>query len=413
MKQRLIALGLAAAALLIFYALIFPKPQSPGSRFSRPLSTETGADGLAAAWRWLENSNIPVVSLRGRYEQLAQMPLPKYGNVLLVSLPGKLAVYPTEQVALEHWIERGNTLVILAALDDTPSWALEGELDLPMLEDWVHMDFSQRSSSAGASIGHSLSSLLNATEIQLEPLGNVALLRDVHNISVTSELAAAHWLGAPHDIATLAVAKRRDDGNAALWLQGRSAGQILLCALAAPFSNAQIERADNARLLANIIAWSRTPDGRVLFDDVHQGLVSFYDPKAFFGDPRLHRSLGWILALWVLWVLGSQPLRLQQRPWSPIDETQLIDAGGRFYSRYVPAADAAHALLENFFNGLRRRLHQSEDGTAPWQWLAAQPQISPGALEALHRYQQAAAAQEKVDLAQLQNLLAELRRSVE
>lgn len=413
MRQRWIALALAAAALLTFYALVFPKPAAPGAQLSRPLSTETGADGLAGAWRWLEASNIPLVSLRQRYDQLPLMRLPPRGNVLLVSLPVHLAVRAPEQVALERWIERGNTLVILAALDDTPKWALLDELNLPMLEDWVHMQFSaQHSSDDSAGLRQSLTTLIKPAEIELEPQGTHALLHDVHQIAVSSELPASHWLAHRGDTATLAIARRRDDGNPALWLQARSSGQILLCALAAPFSNAQITRADNARLLANIISWSRAVDGRVLFDDVHQGLVTFYDPKAFFADARLHRSLGWIVALWLLWVLGSQPLRWQQRPWSPIDETQLIEAGGRFYSRHVPPVAAAQGLLENFFNELHRRLHQREDGTAPWEWLARQPQLPPTALESLRRYQQQVLNQEKVDLARLQNLLAELRRSI-
>jgi Domain of unknown function (DUF4350) len=414
MKQRWIALGLAAAALLSFYALVFPKPQSPQSQVSRPLSIETGADGLAGAWRWLEDSHIPVVSLRERYQQLPLLPLPARGNVLLTTLPAKLVVSPAEQLALERWIARGNTLLILAALDDTPGWTQGDEFNLPMLEEWTHIHFSSRhSSDEDGTIRESVTSLLRPTEIQLEPLGVHPLLQGIRQISVSSELPASHWLGAARDYATLAVARRRDDGDAALWLQARESGQILLCALAAPFSNAQITRADNARLLANIIAWSRTRDGRVLFDDGHQGLVSFYDPHAFYADPRLHRSLGWMLALWLLWVLGSQPLRVQQQPWMPIDETQLIDAGGRFFSRHVPAAGAAHALLENFFNELRRRLHQSEDGTPPWEWLAMQPRITPENLQALQRDWRRASAGEKIDLASLQNLLVELRENLE
>ena len=59
MKQRWIALGLAAAALLTFYALVFPKPQRLAHSCHGRYSTETGADGLAGAWRWLEASNIP------------------------------------------------------------------------------------------------------------------------------------------------------------------------------------------------------------------------------------------------------------------------------------------------------------------------------------------------------------------
>lgn len=414
MKQRWIALGLAATALLTFYALLFPKPAPHGTQLSRPLTTETGADGLAGAWRWLQDSKIPVVSLRERYTRLAQLPLPPRGNILLVSFPVQLPVQATEQVALKDWIERGNTLVILAALDDTPGWAEGNDVDLLLLEDWVHIQFSTQSpSNHSASLGSTLRSVLRPLEIHLEPLGSHALLRNVHEISVTSELPASHWVATPQDVATLAIARRQDDGNAALWLQAHASGQIVVCALAAAFSNAQITRADNARLLANIIAWSRDPEGRVLFDDAHQGLVSFYDPHAFFADARLHRSLLWILGLWALWVLGSQPLRLQQQPWAPIDETRLVEAGGRFYSRHVPAAAAARALLENFFNELHRRLHQSEDGTPPWEWLAAQPRIPAGDLEALQSYQQRVSADEKVDLARLQNLLAGVRRSIE
>jgi hypothetical protein len=413
-KQRWIALGLAAAALLTFYALLFPTPAQRGAQLSRPLTTETGADGLAGAWRWLEASKIPVVSLRERYTQLPQLSLPLRGNVLLVSFPVRLPAQATEQVALKDWIERGNTLLILAALDDTPAWAQGDDVDLLLLQDWVHMEFSTKSPpNDNASLGSTLTSALRSLEIHLEPLGGHALLRDVHEISVTSELPASHWVATTHNFATLAIARRRDDGNPALWLQAHGSGQIVVCALAAAFSNAQITRADNARLLSNIIGWSRGPDGRVLFDDAHQGLVSFYDPHTFFADARLHHSLLWILALWVVWVLGSQPLRLQQQLWAPIDETRLVEAGGGFYSRHVPAGAAARALLENFFNELHRRLHQSEDGTPPWEWLATQPRIPPGDLEALQSYQQRVSAHQKVDLARLQNLLAGLRRSME
>ncbi len=234
MKQRWIAVGLAAAALLTFYALVFPKPQPPGARLSRPLTTETGADGLKGAWRWLEASSVPVLSLRERYTRLPLLPLPPRGNVLLVSLPARMPVQPTEQVVLRHWIERGNTLLILAALDDTPGWTQGNNVDLAMLYDWVHIQFSHRPSSEdSASLGSSLTSLLNPLEVHLEPLGGHELLRGVREISVTSELPASDWLATPKDVATLAIARRQDDGHAALWLQAHSSGQILVCALAA------------------------------------------------------------------------------------------------------------------------------------------------------------------------------------
>ena len=43
----------------------------------------------------------------------------------------------------------------------------------------------------------------------------------------------------------------------------------------------------------------------MIIDDAHQGLVSFYDPDKFFGDSRLHRTLLWLLGLWLVFVLGT------------------------------------------------------------------------------------------------------------
>src|ERR1700724_1611346 len=96
---------------------------------------------------------------------------------------------------------------------------------------------------------------------------------------------------------------------------------------------------------------SRRADwGRVIVDDAHQGLVSFYDPERFFGDPRLHRTLLWVLFLWLVFVLGPQRLRAVPDRWRRVDETALIEASGRFYTQAVDPLDAQRALFRNFFN---------------------------------------------------------------
>ena len=114
---------------------------------------------------------------------------------------------------------------------------------------------SNRATTA-RSLGSSLVSLINPRGPPRATRNHALLQRCPPDLG-GSELPASHWLAAPKDIATLAIARRRDDGNAGAWLQAHSSGQILVCALAAAFSNAQITRADNARLLANIISWSR------------------------------------------------------------------------------------------------------------------------------------------------------------
>jgi hypothetical protein len=189
----------------------------------------------------------------------------------------------------------------------------------------------------------------------------------------------------------------------------RGRGQVILLSLASPFSNSQIDRDDNAQLLSNIIAWSRAANGRVIFDDAHQADTAFYDARAFFADPRLHRTLWWLLLLWLAFVLGPLPLRSAFSPWKPIDETALIDASGRFYSASVTPLDAAQRLFENFFNRLRRGLNLPESGEPLWEWLASQSRVSRDERSQLQSLYAQVRAGERVKLPTLHNLLIDLQ----
>lgn len=414
MKQRAATLLLAIGALVVFYALFFPKPGALQNSAPLPLSTESGPDGLAGVRQWLLLAHIPVQSLRERYEQLDRGATAASGNVLITSLPQRLPMNTPEAAALAHWVERGNTLLVLAALEDTPRWAAGGGPQvIAELARMTRFDFSLRPSERA----DSLRSLLGPTTLIVQPRGRHPLLSGVHEVEDVSALPAPRWSGVPlPGGGALAIGERRaaraDQRDPLVWVAPRSAGQEIVCAFAAAFSNAQLARADNARLLANIIAWSRAPTGRVIFDDAHQGLVDFYDPQAFFADPRLHATLWWILLLWFVWALGSQTLRSQQEVFRAVDETALIEASGHFYSARVATPEAARRLLANFFDEIHRRLRQAQDGSAPWEWLAAQSAVAPAALAALRECAAHLAAGERVSLWRVQNLLAQIRRSI-
>jgi Domain of unknown function (DUF4350) len=415
LKQRAVTLLLVIGALVVFYALFFPKPGGLDNAAPPPLSTENGPDGLAGMRQWLVLAHIPVASLRERYEGLDRLTPAGTGNVLITSLPQRLPMNTPEAQALGRWVERGNTLVVLAALDDTPRWAAGAGPELiAELARITRFDFFLRDTSRAAS----LRSLFGSSTLLVQPRGRHPLLMGVHEVRDVSALPAARWIGSPAaGAAALAIAERRatraDERDALVWVEPRLAGQEIVCAFAAAFSNAQIAQADNARLLANIIAWSRAPAGRVIFDDAHQGLVDFYDPQAFFSDPRLHDTLWWILLLWLVWVLGSQTLRNQEGVARPVDETALIEASGRFYSAQVSTHEAARRLLTNFFDEVHRRLRQTQDGSPPWEWLATQSAVAPATLAALRECQARLAAGGRVNLWQVQNLLAQIRRSIE
>src|SRR6185312_6690259 len=132
MRERLLVLALAAGALALFYILLFPKPQQEPDELVLPLSSESRAEGYQGLWRWLGAENIPAVSLRNRYDQLAALLRKPTGNVLIVTMPQRVPVRTRELEELRAWVARGNTLLILAAVEDTPLWMLGTD---PLFED--------------------------------------------------------------------------------------------------------------------------------------------------------------------------------------------------------------------------------------------------------------------------------------
>jgi hypothetical protein len=412
MRERWVTLALAVGALALFYALFFPKPltQNAGLNDGLPISTDSRPDGYLAVWRWLGKERIARVSLRWPYDHLDRLLAHPSGNVLLVSMPQRIASRQDELAALDHWVARGNTLVIVAAIDDDPAWAVETS-DPLMTErlqalTGLHFDKAGSRSMLPVDVG----------QLRISPRGDFPLLRGVRQVSTLSYLSRSWRTRTADWRLPLELASRRD-GDPVLWLERHGLGQIVLCAVATPFSNAGLPHDDNARLLANLISWSRSADGAVVFDDAHQGLTAYYDAQAFFADPRLHASLGWIVLLWLAFVLGSQPLRARQGVWQPVDETTYVEAAARYLAAVVPPADAARRLVEDFLQSLRARLRLEAPSAADapravWQWLETQATVSSAERRQLQACYARACAGERVDLTRLQNLLAQLRRNL-
>jgi hypothetical protein len=407
MKQRLLALALAAGAFGLFYALVFPKLGSEQS-IVMPLSSESGPDGYLAVWRWLGEQRIRAVSLRYRYDRLPRLLSTPTGNLLLVTLPEQVPARATEVAELAKWVERGNTLLVMAALEDTPLWSVgPNPLLSERIERMTGLKFEPAKQPA---IG--LASL-TADRLDLQPRGAHALLAGVTHVTALSTLPARSWqVSAADGLVPFELAARTDSGDPVLWLERAGAGQIILCATGSTFSNAALPLTDNARLLSNILAWSLGPGGAVIFDDAHQGETAFYDGRAFFADPRLHRTLLWIVLLWLVFVLGPLPLRVAQRPWRPLDETAYVEGSARYFAAVVPPDDAAQRLIGDFLAGLRHRLGLGEEASV-WPWLAAQAGVSPAQRDTLQAMYAGACAGERVSLVKLQNLLAQLKRSLE
>ncbi len=411
MRERLLTLLFAAGALALFYVLFFPKPHLRPTALGLPLSTDARPEGYLAIWRWLAREHIPRLSLRHRYGRLLSLS-PSKGNLLIITLPQRLPAHQIERTRLLRWVARGNTLLIAAALDDEPAWA-------PGMDDAAMMRFLE--SAAGLTFTPASASTLlrsiTASRLDIRPQGAQPLLAGVGRITALLPLPSRSWHahlrngGFPAGVAglPLQLAARSDNGTPALWLERLGSGQIILSAVASPFSNAGLTFPGNARLLSNIIAWSRGPSGAVVFDDAHEGLAAFYDARAFFADPRLHATLAWIVGLWLILVVGVRPLRARSPGWRPLDETAYVEGSARYLAAVVDPGEAAQRMIEDFFRDLPGRPPQSAaDG---WQWLEARRSIASADREALRTCYERARAGRRVNLVRLQNLLAQLRKA--
>lgn len=418
MKERLTTLGLAFAALMLVYILFLPKPVSSATAPPRPLSTEVRADGYRVIWQWLHAERISEVALRGRYDRLATgHGEPGGGNVLISSLPHNTPVTPQELRSLHQWIRDGNTLLVSAALDDTPLWAtVESAVLIDQL--WRLTGLAVVAKAVGNTskadqLRDTLAKITAGRTSILQSRGAHALMRNVRAVKVVSALPSSRWVLQPADgVGVLSLANLRGTDDGAVWLHPEGAGQVIVLAYAGVFGNGNITAADNGVLLSNILAWSLKAGGSVIFDDAHQGAVDYYDAKAFFADPRLHRSLAWLVLLWFVFVLGIQRLRIHQHEWRPIDITAFIGISGEFLASATTPVDAAARLMGNFFNSIRRRLHLREDGTPHWSWLESQPNVDRAEVRSLRAWHVRVQAGKPVDLLRLQGLIRKLQEKI-
>lgn len=434
MKDRLLTLALALGALAAFYVVLAPKPPMPQERVTRPLSTEGGPNGYLGLQRWLAGEGIAVVSLRDRYGSLRALTPGTSGNLLITTAPHVYPLRNSEAEPLRSWVEAGNTLFVLAGLSDTPEWSMGEGLDagfLAHMKTMTGLTFTQIPDPAQKKEGDTkqgdtkqaaaqqqqnardaliaLARLAEPLRVESAPNGAHPLLDGVRSVLAVSEFRSARWQASSDYAVLLELASDHASGTPALWLMPYSDGQIIVSAYGSLFTNKVLGERDNARLLANVVRWTLGEKGRVIIDDAHQGLVSFYDPDKFFGDSRLHRSLLWLLALWLVFVLGPRRLRGTTRAWNPLDVTSFVRATGGFMARVLRPAAAGQQLFANFFNEIRGRLGLAPDGAPLWEWLAGHAVVPAADLDRLQELHRRVAARRRVDLAELHNLIARVR----
>jgi hypothetical protein len=148
------------------------------------------------------------------------------------------------------------------------------------------------------------------------------------------------------------------------------------------------------------------PDGVVLFDDLRQGLSASYDPARFYRDKRLYTTIGILLALWLVWVVGSTRLRAPTVAMHDPSEAELVRRAGGLVARTVAPWRAALAMFDHFFAAVIRGRERADQ----WHWLERHAAVLPQELDQLKGWYADAHAMRKLPLVPLQNLLDNLER---
>jgi len=308
------------------------------------------------------------------------------------------------QIPLHLWVRRGNTLLVFAALCDSPDWASGAQLrslsgDIGMLTGLEAIGTRQGTGS-----------FLATPEVsRWVPALDHPLLEGVRAVEAVSDRTVPPCaIGLPPGRGALALLRTadvgvggRDDGA---WVLPRGDGWVVLASQASPFSNRALGRADNARFASNLIRGSLAPGGVVIFDDGLQGAPEPYDMRRLLADPRLHASLAALMLLWLAWIAGGTRLRAPPTPARPPGAAALVAAEGRLLARAMEPVAASQALLDAFLT----RLPESARA-APEEWLETHGDAAPRDIAQLRLWRRRLQDGAPVPLDALHDLLTRLR----
>ena len=446
MKDRLVTLLGALLALAIIYALFFQRGGEPP--VTRPLSTEAGRNGYLALKSWLEREHVKVVSLRNRFPTLFDdASLAASGNVLIVTMPFRTPLRGSEVPPFAEWISRGNTVLLLAALDDSPEWLRVADQDdfqnelaeltglwfttprtaglarAAAQRDDAGEDAEHRPDtgakprvppSAAAAARARDVPIAARTGIELARAADLKLLDGVESLHGYSDDASEVWI--PRDKVRsklfLRLATETSTDVDAFWQMPQGRGQLFLSASGSLLANRNIGEGDARVLVRNLLRYHLGPGGAVIFDDMHQGLTSLYDASAFLGDERLTATIWFVLAAWFVYVLGSSNrLAPPKTARSAPRQGDFVAAAGGFMARRLDRRAAGLLLIEEWLDDVRRARGLPR-GTPLWAELEATPTLARRIHEQLHAFQGALTSGRAVNLVRLHNTLKEAREAI-
>jgi hypothetical protein len=431
-RDRFVTLTCALGALLLFGTLFWRGGTLSEREVSLPTTAQRGDNGLLGVLRWLQQEGVPTLSLRERFGALERRhELAAGGNLLIVTLPASSNFRNDEVVALDRWIRAGNTLLVLAALSDRPSFAQLPHTMYADLQLLTGLTVTHEREKAPGTAPRGTPTPSGKPGERGKDEARKALARLVEELpapqrrSLVPNQAHPYFVGVatavafsdyspsvstllvPRDGFALTLAHDADSRAGAFWVRPDGAGTIVVSGFASLFTNRALGMADNARLLANLIAVSVGPRGTVIFDDEHQGLTAAYDPAKFYRDRRLYATIVTLALVWLVWVLGGTQLKMPLAVGSAPRESELVRTTGLFFARVLQPAAAARRMFENFFGQLPPGAPQAQTPTVAvtWEWLANHPRLAAADVRQLKQWYAEAHANRRVPLVRLHNLI--------
>lgn len=428
MKDRLLTLLFALGAFVLSVLILVP-PQSPEKKISVPTTEDNGAQGLKGLYQWLDSNKIRVMSLRKRFTDLLDnQEISETGNLLIISVPFQRQALDSEWLALHDWVARGNAVLVLAAGYNIPDWA-ENKACFCQIENllsgfgWrIESESEKQLDNEDTEQTVSFKQTVDRFKRELEtmrpkatvfqPLSEHALLSQVSTVSgmMTTALLGNRWIVETDDdnLGFRLLALPEQPEVTMMWQLETGAGQVILSLAPDLFNNQTLNKADNAVLLSNIIAQYLDNEGQVIFDDYHFGLSSLYDPEQFFGDIRLHKTLGFIFLLWLFYVFGySQrlaPVHIKKQRPSTLD---YVNAMAGFFSHRLDRKTLALELTRRLLHDVRQRWHLSSNQDA-WAWLQQHGKLNNSSLTLLHK----AAEKQAISLSLLIQTITQIRKQI-
>jgi hypothetical protein len=240
------------------------------------------------------------------------------------------------------------------------------------------------------------------------------LLENVRTLRGHSDGVSQIWAATPADPQRLylSLAVERATEMDAMWQTVHGRGHVLVVASGTLLANHLIAGTDARDLVANLVRGHLGDGGAVVFDDMHQGDSVLYDAAAFYGDPRLHRTLAFLVAGWLVYVLGSTnrfapPASARVVP----RQGDFVAAVGGLLARRLDRREAASLLLQEWFAEVRHARGIPAGSEPPWAALRAMPALSPRLVDELRSHHERIGQGRRVDLVNLHNLLQQARKA--